>query len=195
MTQDGGGIDRPTTFSPLLSEHVASSGDYVAKLDRSPFRGSRILRKAAPYIESGQFAEGVDTISAELARRGIGFEYVPRGTSSRGTRVEPNGREVMILTDDFKRSPPAKALHSLLHRNASLILQRDKLWNDPHYMKVLLEMDVAYAESARLGATRIADPVERSRTQGIASDIEVEANMKILAKERQIALEPRRGKV
>jgi hypothetical protein len=183
MTQDGGGIDRPTTFSPLLSEHVASSGDYVAKLDRSPFRGSRILRKAAPYIESGQFAEGVDTISAELARRGIGFEYVPRGTSSRGTRVEPNGREVMILTDDFKRSPPAKALHSLLHRNASLILQ------------VLLEMDVAYAESARLGATRIADPVERSRTQGIASDIEVEANMKILAKERQIALEPRRGKV
>jgi hypothetical protein len=62
-------------------------------------------------------------------------------------------------------------------------------------MKVLLEMDVAYAESARLGATRIADPVERSRTQGIASDIEVEANMKILAKERQIALEPRRGKV
>jgi len=118
-------------------------------------------------------------VQAELVKRGIGFEYVPKGTNRRGTRVE-NGHEVMILDDDFKDQPPAKKLWALLHRNMSLILQRGGKREDPKFMNQLLELDINYVEAARLGAKKMTDASERISVQSAANDIELMTNQKII---------------
>jgi len=181
MSQDSG-FDNES-FKPLITEKVAFPGEFVKRLEESPFNNSRILRTAASYIESGRFIEGTDEIQAELVKRGVGFEYVPHGTSRRGTRVE-NSRETMILDDDFKDQPPAKKLWSLLHRNMSLILQRSGKWEDRNFMRQLLNMDIAYAKAARLGATRVTDALERTSAKSAANDIEFITNQKIIELER-----------
>lgn len=173
------------SLKPIIMERVASPGEFVRKLEASPFSQSRILRNAASYIESGRFAEGTDAVLAELVERGVRIEYVPRGASRRGTRVE-SGRETMILDDDFKDQPPAKKLWSLLHGDMSLILQRAGKREDPHSMRELLEMDIAYAEAVRLGATRVTDALGRASARNTANDIEFMANQKIITFRRPV---------
>lgn len=78
----------------------------------------------------------------------------------------------MILPDDFDMLHPSDQLEMLLHRNMSLILQRMGVRDDIEYKRQMLEMDIAYAQSSRLGATyrsedradveRVADHIERS---------------------------------
>ena len=181
MSQDSG-FDSGS-FQPLITERVAAVGEYAAKIEGSPFNQSRILKTAAFYVESGRFAEGAEIIQAELVKRGVGFEYVPKHTVRRGTRVE-DGRETMILEDDFKDQHPARRLWSLVHRNMSLILQRSGKREDPSFTEKLLGMDIAYADAARLGAQRIQDGAERKSVQSAANDIELMTRQKILAMDR-----------
>ena len=165
-------------FAGLLEQRVAASGEYLRKLETSPFKESRILRTAAGLVESGRFRQAAEETIVALARRGIGFEYLPKGHYSRGTKVR-DGHESLVLDEDFSNFTPVRKLSSLLHRNMSLILQRRNMRGDLTSLRELLKMDVALAEAVRLGTAKVIDINEKEIALKEADAIEVEAKYKL----------------
>ena len=91
---------------------------------------------------------------------------------------EKQMRSLKTLADYFETQHPAKKLWSLLHRNMSLILQRMGKRDDPQFMKQLFDMDIAYAQSLRLGATNIPND-QRKVVEELANDIDGDSRAKM----------------
>ena len=156
---------------------VANPGDYESSINASCFRSSRLMRAAAEYIESGKFEEGLQLTLDGIKKRGIQLARIPQQEMMKGTE-RPDGKTVMVLPDYFETQHPAKKLWSLLHRNMSLILQRMGKRDDPQFMKQLFDMDIAYAQSLRLGATNIPND-QRKVVEELANDIDGDSRAKM----------------
>lgn len=166
-------------YTPLLEQKVAKPGDFQRHLERSIFRESQMLPGVGAFVEAGQFSQGVDFVLRELAKRQVKIQVMPSDYDGRWTRVE-NGQNTILLKSDFKNFHPSKQLHSLIHRHMSLILQGYGKREDGEAMRDLLQTDVSYSESARLGARRIADPIEKGRVLEVADEIEMVAKSQLV---------------
>lgn len=142
-----------TSESPHDKNRIAQPGDYERMLDRTIFRDSSMLRKAGPYIESGDFQQGVEATLTRIANRGIQIESVPHEQLKTITRIDKVGhdaRNVMVLPDNFEQLQPEMQLWELLHRNMELILQRKGAQSVPDMRKEISEMGLVYARTLRL---------------------------------------------
>jgi hypothetical protein len=137
----------------LKKNEFAKPGDYESILDTTSFRLSRMVRKAAPYIEQGNFEAGVADTLDRIKNRSIQIEYIPKEYLNKLTRLDVLGddsRSVMILPDDFDEEPPEMQLWELLRRNMELIIQRQGNSLLPANMTDIYKMGVAYARTLRL---------------------------------------------
>ncbi|HSX08876.1 MAG TPA: hypothetical protein VLF93_01875 [Candidatus Saccharimonadales bacterium] len=113
------------------------------------FRNSGLLRKAGPYIENGEFKEGVERTLDRIASRQIQIESVPREELNELTRLPDADHSIMVLPDDFEDEPYEMQLWGLLQRNMLLITQRLGVQDDPRAKVDFSRMAIAYTQSLR----------------------------------------------
>lgn len=173
---------------PILQDvgRIGDPGDYLKRLSMSPFRQSGLLADAAPFIEAGRFSEGVRETLRGLAERGIAFKFLPESKERRrGTRVV-DGKEYMIFDDTFEKERPAFQLWALLHRNMSLILQRQGLRENENYLRQLFHMDIVYAQAVRCGAMQLRNTSDINSTLSTADYLDLVARSKLRRLRRKL---------